>query len=77
MLSPRILSQSRADFAANSSTLPQALLAFTERGRRFERQSPAGQIQGLRPLLPTERGRSSWEIIDSTSNKFWLAAFDL
>ncbi|MBA3456801.1 MAG: glycosyltransferase family 39 protein [Deltaproteobacteria bacterium] len=46
-------------------------------GRRYFAVGTNGQIQGLKALLPTERGRSSWEIVDSTSNKFWLASFEL
>ncbi len=46
-------------------------------GRRYFAVGTAGQINGLKSLLPTPRGRDSWEIVDSTSNKFWLASFDL
>jgi len=46
-------------------------------GRRYYVVGTSGQISGIRSLIPTERGRASFEIIDQTSNKFWLARFDL
>ena len=46
-------------------------------GRRYFAIGTAGQIQGLKPLLPTARGKDTFEIIDNTSNKFWLASFEL
>jgi hypothetical protein len=35
------------------------------------------RIPGVRTLLPTERARASFSVIDTTSNKFSLAAFSL
>ncbi|HEY0193132.1 MAG TPA: hypothetical protein VGC42_18570, partial [Kofleriaceae bacterium] len=44
-------------------------------GRRYFVITEAGKINGCRPLLPTARGRDSYEVIDTSSNKFSLAAF--
>ncbi|HUJ62909.1 MAG TPA: glycosyltransferase family 39 protein, partial [Kofleriaceae bacterium] len=44
-------------------------------GRRYFIVSEAGHIAGARALLPTERARSTYEVLDTTSNKFALAAF--
>lgn len=46
-------------------------------GRRYFILSEAGFLQSLRPQLPTQRARDSFEVIDTTSNKFSLAAFTL
>jgi 4-amino-4-deoxy-L-arabinose transferase-like glycosyltransferase len=44
-------------------------------GRRYFVITEASKITGIRSLLPTQRGRESFEVIDTTSNKFSLAAF--
>ncbi len=46
-------------------------------GRRYFVVTEAGRITGIRSLLPTPRGRESFEVLDTTSNKFSLGAFDL
>jgi len=46
-------------------------------GRRYFITSEAGRISSVRALLPTQRARDSFQIIDTTSNKFTMAAFDL
>ena len=44
-------------------------------GRRYFLITEAGRITGVRATLPTQRARDSYEVIDTTSNKFALAAF--
>jgi 4-amino-4-deoxy-L-arabinose transferase-like glycosyltransferase len=44
-------------------------------GRRYFIVTEAGRITSVRTLLPTSRGRDSFEVLDNTSNKFALAAF--
>jgi 4-amino-4-deoxy-L-arabinose transferase-like glycosyltransferase len=46
-------------------------------GRRYFVLSEAGFIHGIRAQLPTSRARDSFEIVDTSSNKFTLAAFTL
>jgi len=44
-------------------------------GRRYFLVTEAGRILGPRASLPTQRARDSYEVLDTTSNKFSLAAF--
>jgi 4-amino-4-deoxy-L-arabinose transferase-like glycosyltransferase len=44
-------------------------------GRRYFLITEAGRISSARSMLPTQRARDSYEIIDTTSNKFTIAAF--
>jgi 4-amino-4-deoxy-L-arabinose transferase-like glycosyltransferase len=44
-------------------------------GRRYFVVTEASRITGVRALLPTQRARDSYEVLDTTSNKFSLAAF--
>jgi 4-amino-4-deoxy-L-arabinose transferase-like glycosyltransferase len=44
-------------------------------GRRYFVITEAGRITSVRALLPTQRARDSYEVIDMTSNKFALGAF--
>ena len=44
-------------------------------GRRYFIVTEAGRINSARSLLPTPRGRDTFEVLDTTSNKFSLAAF--
>jgi len=44
-------------------------------GRRYFVVTEAGRITSVRSMLPTQRARDSYEVIDTTSNKFSLAAF--
>ena len=46
-------------------------------GRRYFVVTEAGRITGVRSMLPTQRGRDSFEVLDTTSNKFSLAGFTL
>ncbi|MBX3160169.1 MAG: glycosyltransferase family 39 protein [Deltaproteobacteria bacterium] len=46
-------------------------------GRRYFVIGDAGRLASLKSQLPTQRGRDTFEIIDTTSNKFWLAWFTL
>lgn len=46
-------------------------------GRRYFVVTEAGRLSGIRSLLPTPRARESFEVLDTTSNKFSLGAFDL
>ena len=47
----------------------------TPLGRRYFVVTEAGRIQGMKSIVPTQRARDSYEVLDTTSNKFWLAAF--
>jgi hypothetical protein len=44
-------------------------------GRRYFLITEAGRIGSARASLPTQRARDSYEVIDTSSNKFSLAAF--
>jgi len=44
-------------------------------GRRYFLITEAGRITAPRAGLPTQRARDSYEVLDTTSNKFALAAF--
>ena len=46
-------------------------------GRRYFLVTEAGRITSPRGVLPTQRARDSYEVLDTTSNKFSLAAFYL
>jgi 4-amino-4-deoxy-L-arabinose transferase-like glycosyltransferase len=46
-------------------------------GRRYFVVTEAGRITTVRSLLPTPRARESFDVLDTTSNKFSLAAFEL
>jgi 4-amino-4-deoxy-L-arabinose transferase-like glycosyltransferase len=46
-------------------------------GRRYFIITEASRIMGVRSMLPTPRARDSFEVIDTTSNKFSIAAFYL
>ena len=46
-------------------------------GRRYFVVTEAGRITSVRSMLPTQRARDSFEVIDTTSNKFSMAAFYL
>jgi hypothetical protein len=46
-------------------------------GRRYFVVTEAGRITSIRPMLPTPRARDTFEVLDTTSNKFSLAAFTL
>ncbi len=44
-------------------------------GRRYFIVTEAGRISGARSMLPTQRAQQTFEIIDTSSNKFSIAAF--
>lgn len=46
-------------------------------GRRYFVITEAGRAASLRGILPTQRARDSFQIIDTTSNKFSMTAFYL
>jgi hypothetical protein len=46
-------------------------------GRRTFVIGNAGQVPSLRGLLPTQHARDTFEVEDTTSNKFSLASFEL
>lgn len=46
-------------------------------GKRYFVVTEAGRALGLRSLLPTERAKETFQIVDTTSNKFTLVAFYL
>ena len=46
-------------------------------GRRYFMITESGRATSARSLLPTQRGRESFEVIDQTSNKFSLVGFTL
>ncbi len=46
-------------------------------GRRVFLISEAGRAQSVKSMLPTQRARDSFEVIDTTSNKFAIVAFYL
>ncbi|HEX2685782.1 MAG TPA: glycosyltransferase family 39 protein [Kofleriaceae bacterium] len=47
----------------------------TPLGRRYFLVTEAGRITSVRAMLPTQRARDTFEVVDTTSNKFSLAAF--
>jgi len=49
----------------------------TPLGRRYFVVGGAGQLPGIKGSLPTQRARDSFQLLDTTSNKFSLGAFDL
>jgi hypothetical protein len=49
--------------------------ALSPLGRRYFVVTEAGRIMGIKNLLPTPRARDSFEVLDTSSNKFSLAAF--
>lgn len=44
-------------------------------GRRYFVVTEASRITGIRASLPTQRARDTYEVLDTSSNKFSLAAF--
>lgn len=43
--------------------------------RRYFVVANAGQLPNIKSMIPSERGKASFEILNQTSNKFWLGAF--
>ena len=46
-------------------------------GRRYFLITEAGRATSVRSMLPTQRAKESFEVLDTTSNKFTLVAFYL
>ena len=46
-------------------------------GRRYFVITEAGRLSGLKSILPTQRGQQTFEILDTTSNKFSIGSFTL
>jgi hypothetical protein len=46
-------------------------------GWRYFVITDSGRITAPRSLIPTQRGRDTYEVLDTTSNKFSLAVFTL
>ena len=46
-------------------------------GHRYFVVTEAGRISSLRSILPTARAKETFEVLDTTSNKFTLASFTL
>ena len=49
----------------------------TPLGRRYFVVTGSSQLLNIKSSLPTQRARDSFQILDTTSNKFSLGAFDL
>jgi 4-amino-4-deoxy-L-arabinose transferase-like glycosyltransferase len=74
------LPELKATFLATTNTAFLAYLNDPARappGRRVFVITEAWRATGLRGVLPTQRARDTFEITDTTSNKFSLAAFTL
>jgi len=74
------LPELKATFLGTSNTAFLSYLADPARappGRRVFVITDTGHIAALHAVLPTARARDSFEVVDATSNKFSLAAFDL
>jgi hypothetical protein len=65
--------------AANTAEVLKYLNDHTRAplGRRYFVITEAGRIGGIRQSLPTSRARDTYEVLDTTSNKFSLGAFYL
>ncbi|MCX5746684.1 MAG: hypothetical protein NT062_29765 [Proteobacteria bacterium] len=46
-------------------------------GRRYFVVTDAGRVSSVKGLLPTDRAKRTFQVLDTTSNKFSLGAFDL
>jgi hypothetical protein len=46
-------------------------------GRRYFIVTEAGRATSVRSMLPTQRARDTFEVLDTTSNKFSMVAFTL
>jgi len=44
-------------------------------GRRYFIVTEAGRISGVRSMVPSQRAQQTFEILDTSSNKFSIAAF--
>ncbi|HEY0991609.1 MAG TPA: hypothetical protein VGD80_31370, partial [Kofleriaceae bacterium] len=74
------LPEYKATFLATTNTAFLAYLADPSRappGRRVFVITEAWRIASLRAVMPTERAQRTFEVVDTTSNKFTLASFTL
>jgi hypothetical protein len=74
------LPEMRTSFVPANNTEVQKYLNDRQRaplGRRYFVITEAGRIMGLSQIVPTNRGRDTYEVLDTTSNKFSIAAFYL
>ena len=62
---------------SGSEPPPNTLRTRAPLGRRYFVVTEGGRITSMRSMLPTQRGRDTFEVLDTTSNKFSLAAFTL
>jgi hypothetical protein len=49
----------------------------TPLGRRYFLITEAGRATSVRTMLPTQRAKDTFEVLDTTSNKFTLVSFYL
>jgi 4-amino-4-deoxy-L-arabinose transferase-like glycosyltransferase len=74
------LPEMKTSFVPANNTEVNKYLADRTRaplGRRYFVITEASRIMGLSQIVPTTRGRDTYEVLDTTSNKFSLAAFYL
>ena len=74
------LPEYKTTFLATTNTAFLAYLADPSRapaGRRVFAITEAWRIASLRAVMPTERAQRTFEVVDTTSNKFTLASFTL
>jgi hypothetical protein len=73
------LPEMRTSFPPTNNTEFTKYLADRGRmplGRRYFLVTDAGRITSVKSMLPTQRGKDTFVVLDTTSNKFSLAAFD-
>ncbi len=73
------LPEMRTSFPPTNNTEFTKYLADRQRmplGRRYFLVTDAGRITSVKSMLPTQRGKDTFVVLDTTSNKFSLAAFD-
>jgi len=71
----RVKTTPATDAPTTKTPTPTAIRAPA--GRRYFVIMDAGHATTMRGMLPTQRARDTYEVVDTTSNKFSLAAFEL
>ncbi|MBA3540607.1 MAG: glycosyltransferase family 39 protein, partial [Deltaproteobacteria bacterium] len=74
------LPEMRTTFPPTNNTEWNKYLADRTRmpiGRRYFLVTDAGRITSVKGMLPTPRAQKTFQLLDTTSNKFSLGAFDL
>ena len=73
------LPEMKTSFPASNGDFQKYLNDHTRApiGRRYFLVTEAGKIMSPKGMLPTQRGRDTYEVIDTTSNKFSLASFEM